>query len=97
MLIYQFKPMRNSGSSADLPQLSMAALRMSILGTVVCCTSSTLCGTGLNRHIGYEASVLHSKPSDNFGEVTITGLASVDQRLARNRYFIYESICSRHQ
>ena len=51
-----------------------------------------LSGTGLNRHIGYEASVLHSKPSDNFGEVTITGLASVDQRLARNRYFIYESI-----
>jgi hypothetical protein len=55
---------------------------MSILGTVACFTSSTLCGTGLNRHIGYEASVLHSKPSDNFGEVTITGLASVDQRSA---------------
>ena len=78
MLIYQFKPMRNSGSSADQPQLSVAALRMSILGTVACFTSSTLCGTGLNKHIGYEASILHSKPSDNFGEVTITGLAPVD-------------------
>ena len=49
------------------------------IGTVEYFTSSTLCGIELNRHIGYEASVLYSKPSDNFGEVTFTWSISVDQ------------------
>ena len=73
---------RSSATRIDQPKSSMATVRMNYIRHRHMLHQFDLSGTGLNRHIGYEASVLHSKPSDNFGEVTITGLASVDQRSA---------------